>query len=108
MDLIWVKRSHRCVGQSRSWSLRQATATATAAAAACEFHCADVAVSLAKQAAMDLLGNQALLHAHRAEKLFRDVRLTQIFEGTNQINRLAVLEDLQVLYVPANEEICHG
>jgi alkylation response protein AidB-like acyl-CoA dehydrogenase len=29
------------------------------------------------------------------EKIYRDARLTQIFEGTNQINRLAVIEDQQ-------------
>jgi alkylation response protein AidB-like acyl-CoA dehydrogenase len=29
------------------------------------------------------------------EKHFRDARLTQIYEGTNQINRLAVIEDFQ-------------
>lgn len=45
--------------------------------------------------AMDLLGNHALLHSQRIEKVYRDARMTQIFEGTNQINRLAVIEDLQ-------------
>jgi len=45
--------------------------------------------------AMDLMGNHSLLHANRAEKAFRDARLPIIFEGTNQINRLAVIEDIQ-------------
>mgnify|MGYP001619610072 CR=1 FL=1 len=44
---------------------------------------------------MDLLGNHALLHHERVDKIYRDARLTQIFEGTNQINRLAVVEDMQ-------------
>ncbi|HSQ63744.1 MAG TPA: acyl-CoA dehydrogenase family protein, partial [Polyangiaceae bacterium] len=44
--------------------------------------------------AMDLLGNHALTHGARVEKAWRDARLTQIFEGTNQINRLAMVEDL--------------
>ena len=44
---------------------------------------------------MDLLGADAVLHANRLERTFRDNRLTRIFEGTNQINRLAVIEDQQ-------------
>lgn len=63
-------------------------------ASAAKFHCTDVGARVATRA-MDLLGNHAVLHAERVEKVFRDVRLTQIFEGTNQINRLAVIEDLQ-------------
>lgn len=59
-----------------------------------KFFCADRAVAVCEQA-MDLLGNHALLHANYVEKAFRDARLTQIYEGTNQINRLAVIEDLQ-------------
>jgi len=62
--------------------------------AAAKFHCTDVGARVATRA-MDLLGNHAVLHRERVEKIFRDVRLTQIFEGTNQINRLAVIEDLQ-------------
>jgi butyryl-CoA dehydrogenase len=50
--------------------------------------------------AMDLLGSHALLHGNRLEKVYRDCRLTQIFEGTNQINRLAVIEDQQEEMLP--------
>lgn len=44
---------------------------------------------------MDLLGSSAVLHGSGIERTFRDNRLTRIFEGTNQINRLAVIEDQQ-------------
>lgn len=60
----------------------------------CKFHASDRAVKVCEMA-MDLLGNHSVLHSNGVEKLFRDVRLTQIFEGTNQINRLAVMEDMQ-------------
>ena len=42
--------------------------------------------------AMELLGNHGTIHSTGVEKAARDARLTQIYEGTNQINRLAVFE----------------
>jgi alkylation response protein AidB-like acyl-CoA dehydrogenase len=38
--------------------------------------------------ALDLMGQVGLRHDAGAEKLFRDAKLCQIFEGTNQLNRL--------------------
>jgi alkylation response protein AidB-like acyl-CoA dehydrogenase len=63
-------------------------------ASAAKFHCTDVARHVCEMA-MDLVGNHSVLHERRVEKALRDARLTQIFEGTNQINRLAVIEDDQ-------------
>jgi alkylation response protein AidB-like acyl-CoA dehydrogenase len=63
-------------------------------ASAAKVHCTDTAVEVCTRA-MDLLGNHAVLHHERIEKAYRDARLTQIFEGTNQINRLAMIEDIQ-------------
>jgi alkylation response protein AidB-like acyl-CoA dehydrogenase len=60
----------------------------------CKFHCTDEAVRVV-ETAMELMGNHGTLHGSGVEKIYRDVRLTQIFEGTNQINRLAVIEDQQ-------------
>jgi len=39
------------------------------------------------------MGDHGYLHANSAERLWRDSRLTQIYEGTNQINRLALIEN---------------
>jgi alkylation response protein AidB-like acyl-CoA dehydrogenase len=60
----------------------------------CKFHCTDRAVRVVEMA-LELMGNHGTLHDSGAEKIYRDARLTQIFEGTNQINRLAVIEDQQ-------------
>ena len=73
---------------ARTWTPRQATSSM------CKFQGTDTAISVIHQA-MDLLGERATHHTARLEKIYRDARLTQIFEGTNQINRLSVIEDLQ-------------
>jgi butyryl-CoA dehydrogenase len=73
---------------ARDWAPRQGVASMN------KFHATDTAMGVIAQA-MDLLGQHALCHDQRLEKVYRDCRLTQIFEGTNQINRLAVIEDLQ-------------
>ncbi|MBI2567324.1 MAG: acyl-CoA dehydrogenase family protein [Candidatus Schekmanbacteria bacterium] len=55
--------------------------------------CGDMAWEVCTEA-MALLGEQGYLRQHGVEKAARDARLTQIYEGTNQINRLAVFEGL--------------
>ena len=58
------------------------------------YHSTDRAVRVVEMA-LELMGNHGTLHDSGVEKIYRDARLTQIFEGTNQINRLAVIEDQQ-------------
>lgn len=74
------------------WSVARAWAPSQTQAAVAKVFCSDTAVKVC-QDAMDLLGNHGASYAGGAEKSFRDARLTQIYEGTNQINRLAIVED---------------
>jgi alkylation response protein AidB-like acyl-CoA dehydrogenase len=46
------------------------------------------------QLALQLMGQAGVRHDHWAEKHFRDARLMQIYEGTNQLNRLNVFKCL--------------
>ena len=62
-----------------------------AAGATAKVFCSDTAWAVCN-AAMELLGDHGYLHIHKVEKAARDARLTQIYEGTNQINRLAIFE----------------
>ncbi len=71
---------------ARNWTARQYRASAT------KVFCSDTAVDVCRQA-MQLVGNDGSTAAALADKAWRDARLTQIYEGTNQINRLAVIED---------------
>jgi alkylation response protein AidB-like acyl-CoA dehydrogenase len=49
--------------------------------------CSDLAMENC-QRAVSLMGKDGVRHEFGAEKLLRDVKLLQIYEGTNQINRL--------------------
>jgi alkylation response protein AidB-like acyl-CoA dehydrogenase len=62
-----------------------------AAGAAAKVFCSDTAWEVCN-AAMSLLGDHGYLHVRGVEKAARDARLTQIYEGTNQINRLGIFE----------------
>lgn len=42
--------------------------------------------------AMEMMGHAGLRHDRRMEKHFRDAKLLQIYEGTNQLNRLNVFK----------------
>lgn len=62
-----------------------------AAGSTAKVFCSDTAWDVCTKA-MELLGGHGDLHTQHVEKAARDARLTQIYEGTNQINRLAVFE----------------
>lgn len=52
----------------------------------------DLAVEVTSKA-MDIMGEDGPLEAYGIEKLYRDAKLTQIYEGTNQVNRLYVFKN---------------
>jgi alkylation response protein AidB-like acyl-CoA dehydrogenase len=60
-------------------------------AAAAKAYCGDAGFRVTNRA-MELLGDHGYLAGQGAEKAIRDVRLNQIYEGTNQINYLAFVE----------------
>ncbi len=51
----------------------------------------DTAFKVTNQA-MELMGDAGYIQSNGVERAMRDSRLTQIYEGTNQINRLAIME----------------
>ena len=53
--------------------------------------------------AIDLMGADGLRHDAGVEKLFRDAKLCQIFEGTNQLNRLHMFKHMIARDVPGIE-----
>jgi alkylation response protein AidB-like acyl-CoA dehydrogenase len=60
-----------------------------------KFMCSDLAVQVSMKA-MEILGEDANDPQWGVEKCMRDVKLAQIFEGTNEVNRLQVARGLLV------------
>lgn len=52
-----------------------------------KFGCSDIAV-LNSNLAMELMGADGTRHDRGAEKYLRDAKLLQIYEGTNEVNRV--------------------
>lgn len=50
--------------------------------------------------AMELMGQSGLRHDMRVEKYMRDAKLLQIYEGTNQLNRLHLFKCLIARNIP--------
>jgi len=73
------------------WHAARSRIPYQAMSSAAKVFCADTAVEVCSRA-MELLGDHGYLHGQGLEKSLRDARLNQIYEGTNQINRLAVIE----------------
>lgn len=73
-------------------SVKQFRAYQSASASAKVF-ASDTSVKVCNQA-MEIMGDHGYVHSNGIERAWRDARLTQIYEGTNQINRLSVIENL--------------
>lgn len=58
-----------------------------------KFACSDLAITNANLA-IDLMGADGLRHDHGVEKRLRDAKLLQIYEGTNQLNRINLFKCL--------------
>lgn len=88
---MWQEARH-------AWKPRQLNASV------CKLQATDRAQVVCEMA-MDLMADQGTLHEQRIEKIFRDLRLTRIFEGTNQINRLSVIDDWQAQLLNNNKQV---
>ncbi len=62
-----------------------------ALASMAKFHCADNGMKITSKA-LELMGSDDSEHRRWVEKSFRDAKLCQIYEGTNQLNRLCLYD----------------
>lgn len=62
-------------------------------AAMAKQYCSDVAMDVAGQA-VQLMGGYGYMREYEAERFFRDAKITQIYDGTNDVNRLVMIRQL--------------
>lgn len=61
----------------------------TTAAAMAKMYCTDVAMKVTTQA-VQMLGGNGYMREYQVERMMRDAKITQIYEGTNEIQKLVI------------------
>jgi alkylation response protein AidB-like acyl-CoA dehydrogenase len=62
-------------------------------AAMAKWFCSDAAMNAASWA-VQLMGGYGYMREYEVERFFRDAKITQIYDGTNDVNRLVMMRQL--------------
>jgi len=65
----------------------------TKISAMAKLYCTDVAMEATTQA-VQILGGYGYIQEHPVERMMRDAKITQIYEGTNEIQRLVIAREM--------------
>jgi alkylation response protein AidB-like acyl-CoA dehydrogenase len=65
----------------------------TKASAMAKLYCTDVAMEVATEA-VQILGGYGYIKEYPVERMMRDAKITQIYEGTNEIQRLVIAREM--------------
>lgn len=60
-----------------------------------KYTASDLAVEVTSKA-MEIMGTDGPVQEYGVEKFYRDAKLTQVYEGTNQINRISAYKNLLI------------
>ena len=58
-----------------------------------KLYCTDVAMEVTTDA-VQILGGYGYMQEYPVERMMRDAKITQIYEGTNQIQRLVIAREM--------------
>jgi alkylation response protein AidB-like acyl-CoA dehydrogenase len=65
----------------------------TKISAMAKLYCTDVAMDVTTDA-VQILGGYGYIQEYPVERMMRDAKITQIYEGTNQIQRLVIAREM--------------
>ena len=71
--------------------------------AVAKLHCTDLGMDIASRA-MDLLGIDGDRVDLGIERIYRDVKVTQIYDGTNQVQRMLIARDIRTTQEEARND----
>ena len=92
-EMATMIESAKALVYKAAWHLDKGLPHATKYSAMCKFYASDVAMKIASDA-IQILGGYGCLRSGNLERTMRDAKITQIYEGTNQVQRFVVAEQL--------------
>ena len=89
-----ARRRAACSTASAGWSTTASTARElTKASAMAKLFCSDTAMEVTTDA-VQVLGGYGYIKEYPVERMMRDAKITQIYEGTNEIQRLVIAREM--------------
>lgn len=92
-EMATMIESAKALVYKAAWHLDKGLRHATKYSAMCKYFASDVAMKVTTDA-VQILGGYGCLKSGNLERTMRDAKITQIYEGTNQIQRFVVAEQL--------------
>jgi alkylation response protein AidB-like acyl-CoA dehydrogenase len=92
-DMATKLEAARALVYSAAKAVDTGSAELTKYSAMCKFFATDVAMEVTTDA-VQVFGGYGYMRDYPVEKYMRDAKITQIYEGTNQIQRLVVARNL--------------
>ena len=89
----------RMVTYEAAWKKDSGQSVAKDAAIA-KMYASEVGTEIAHQA-IQILGGYGYTHEYNVERIYRDVRLCEIFEGTNEVQRIVIAREVLKEYAAA-------
>ena len=92
-DMATMIESAKALVYKAAWQLDKGLPHATKYSAMSKFFASDVAMKITTDA-VQILGGYGCLKSGNLERTMRDAKITQIYEGTNQVQRFVVAEQV--------------
>jgi acyl-CoA dehydrogenase len=91
-DMRTAVEAARLMARSACWVMDREIPPPVPPSAMAKTFASDVAMKVAVDA-VQIVGGRGYMRGHPAERLMRDAKVTQIYEGTNQLLRLLAMQD---------------